>query len=392
MEIEVYLEPINERSIGFDFQSEPDSRLGHVIDVYRLENGFPDYTQANIALIGVPEDRSCQGNAGSASAPNEIRTPLYHLFSGFQNPKIVDLGNIKPGNEINDTYFALTEVINGLLEYHVLPIVIGGSQDLTRAIYQAFERRKRVINIAAIDSRFDMGNENSPLNSKTYLSKIIMQQPNYLFNYTNIGYQTYFVDQDSIELMDKLFFDVFRLGTIHNNIFESEPLLRSADLLSIDIAAVRQSDSPACEHASPNGFSGEELCQMTRFAGMSDKLSVVGFFEYNPILDNNHQSAHLFAQAIWYLIDGYYGRKKELLSANKEQFVKYFVSIQDGAYDIVFYKSKKSDRWWMEVPYPQDKKDRYERHYLVPCSYKDYETACQEDIPERWWQALKKMV
>ncbi len=46
----------------------------------------------------------------------------------------------------------------------------------------------------------------------------------------------------------------------------------------------------------------------------------------------------------------------------------------------------------MEVPYPQDKKDRYERHYLVPCSYKDYETACQEDIPERWWQAMKKMV
>ncbi len=392
MEIEIYLEPLNERALGFDFQSKNDSRLGFVIDSYRANQFFPDFSSADIAFIGVPEDRNCCGNAGTATAPNEIRTQLYQLYSGFQNCKIVDLGNIKPGETVNDTYFALTEVVNVLLEYNVLPVIIGGSHDLTWPIYQAFEKRKRVINIAAIDSKFDLGNEDEPLTSKSYLSKIILQQPNYLFNYTNIGYQTYFVDQDSIDLMGKLYFDVFRLGAIHNQIFESEPLLRSADFVTVDMSAVRFSDSPACEHGSPNGFSGEELCQMTRFAGMSDKLSVIGFFEYNPMLDNNHQSSLLVAQSIWYLIDGFYGRKKELLSANKDQFIKYYVSIQDGAYDIVFYKSKKSDRWWMEVPYPQERKDRYERHYLVPCSYKDYEVACQDDIPERWWQALKKMI
>ncbi len=392
MEIEVYLEPLNERTLGFNFQSRVDNQLGHIIESNRVGTLFPDYKQANIAIIGVPEDRNCLGNAGSASAPNDIRTLFYKLYSGFSNPKIVDLGNIIPGATVDDTYFALTEVVNALLEYHVLPIVLGGSQDLSWAIYKAFEKRKRVINIAAIDSMFDLGNEDEPLTSKSYLNKIILQQPNYLFNYTNIGYQTYFVDPDSIELMNKLYFDIFRLGEIHNSVFESEPMLRSADFLTIDLSAVRLSDSPACEHGSPNGFSGEELCQMTRFAGMSDKLAVVGFFEHNPILDNNHQSALLVAQAMWYLIDGYFGRKKELLSANKEQFIKYFVSIQNGTYDIVFYKSKKSDRWWMEVPYPIEKKERYERHYLVPCSYKDYEIACQEDIPDRWWQALKKMV
>ncbi len=392
MEIEVYLEPLNERTLGFDFDSNKRNQLGHIVEINRSQATFPNYKEANIAIVGVPEDRNCAGNAGSAEAPNDIRTMFYKLFSGFPNPKIVDLGNIIPGESVTDTYFALTEVVNTLLEYHVLPIVIGGSQDLSWAIYKAFEKRKRVINIAAIDSMFDLGSEDDDLSSKSYLNKIILQQPNYLFNYTNIGYQTYFVDSDSIDLMDKLYFDIFRLGEIHNNVFESEPMLRSADFLTLDISAVRLSDSPACEHGSPNGFSGEELCQMMRFAGMSDKLSIVGFFEYNPILDNNHQSAHLIAQAMWYLIDGYYGRKKELMSANKDQFIKYFVSIQNGTYDIVFYKSKKSDRWWMEVPYPPEKKDRYERHYLVPCSYKDYEIACQEDIPERWWQALKKMV
>jgi arginase family enzyme len=392
MDIEVYLEPINVRSVGFDFQSNEDSRLGHVINVFHTDSLFPNFSDADIAIIGVPEDRNCAGNAGSSEAPNEIRTLLYQLYSGHSKSKIVDLGNIKRGNTVNDTYFALSEVMFVLLEFNVFPLIIGGSQDLTWAMYNAYEKHKRVINIAAIDSRFDLGTEDDPMTSKSYLSKIILAQPNFLFNYTNIGYQTYFVDQDSIDLMDKLYFDIFRLGNIHNTINEAEPLLRSADLLTVDISAVRQSDAPASEHASPNGFSGEELCQMTRFSGMSDKLSSAGFFEFNPILDNNHQTAHLVAHAIWYLIDGFYSRKNDSLKVNKDNFIKYFVSIQNGTYDIVFYKSKKSDRWWMEVPYPMERKERYERHYLVPCSYRDYEIACQEDIPDRWWQALKKMV
>jgi len=392
MEINIYLEPINEKSIGFDFQLQPKSKIGHKIDIYRTGKNFPKYSKADIAIIGVPEDRNCAGNAGSASAPNYIRTYLYKLYSGANKIKIVDLGNLKPGNKVEDTYFALTELINNLLELNILPIIIGGSQDLTYAMYKAYEKRKRVINIAAIDSRFDLGTDNEPLTSKSYLSKIILQQPNYLFNYTNIGYQTYFVEQDAIELMDKLYFDIYRLGIARNAISEIEPMVRNADLLTIDISSVKQSEAPACEHSSPNGFAGEELCQIARYAGMSDKLTSVGFFEFNPMLDNNGQTAHLVAQAIWYFIDGFYARKNDMPSANKENFIKYFVSTQNSEYDIIFYKSKKSDRWWMEVPYPSDKKSRYDRHYLVPCSYHDYEIACQEDIPDRWWQALKKMV
>ena len=58
--------------------------------------------------------------------------------------------------------------------------------------------------------------------------------------------------------------------------------------------------------------------------------------------------------------------------------------------EIVFYKSNRSERWWMEVPNPNNKV-RYQKHHLVPCSYKDYETALREEMPERWWQAFQKI-
>ena len=47
---------------------------------------------------------------------------------------------------------------------------------------------------------------------------------------TNIGYQTYYNTQDSIDLINKLHFDSYRLGEIRQNIEEVEPSLRNARL------------------------------------------------------------------------------------------------------------------------------------------------------------------
>ena len=166
-------------------------------------------------------------------------------------------------------------------------------------------------------------------------------------------------------------------------------VIRNADIFTFDISAIRQSDAPGNAYASPNGFFGDEACQVARYAGMSDKLSSAGFYEVNPSRDNG-QTAHLTAQMIWYFIDGYYNRKKDMPVSNKSGFIKYNVALKQGEQELVFYKSKKSERWWMDVPYPSEKA-RYHRHHLVPCSYKDYETACSDEMPERWWQAFQKL-
>ncbi len=389
--ISLFFEPVSPAFIPEDGTAY-HGQLGSIIDIHSEKSGFPALNGIDIAILGVCEDRKSFSNKGAAMAPDCIRENLYKLFQGPHKIKIADLGNIKSGHEVDDTYFAVKTVISELLKEKIIPVLIGGTQDLTFANYQAYEDLGQIINIATIDSSFDLGTAEQEINSKAFLNKIIVHQPNFLFNYTNLGYQTYFVDQDAIDLMGKLYFDVYRLGAIRSNIEEVEPFVRNADMVSFDISAIRQSDAPGNGSASPNGFYGEEACQIVRYAGMSDKLSSIGFYEANPSLDRGGQTSLLVAQMIWYFIDGFYNRKHDFPLIEKDDYIKYRVFIHDHKYEIVFYKSKKSDRWWMEVPCPTNLKSKYERHYLIPCSYRDYQVALKEEMPDRWWQVYQKLM
>ncbi len=391
MDISVYFEPIQVKDINVSEEIRP-GKIGDIIHYYSDERNFPSLENIDIAIIGVIEDRNSLNNQGTSTAPDKVRDFFYKLYHGNYKVRIADLGNIKRGFEVEDTYFAVKTVVSDLLKSHIIPVIIGGSQDITFANYLAYESLGQIINIASVDSCFDIGNADQKINSKAYLNKIITHQPNYLFNYTNIGYQTYFIDQDAIELMSKLYFDFYRLGFVRANMEEVEPLVRNADLMTIDISSIRQSDAPGNANASPNGFYGEEACQITRYAGLSDKLTSIGFYELNPIFDISGQTSHLVAQMIWYFVDGFYNRKQDSPLKEKKSYLKYRVSIKNHKYEIVFYKSKKSDRWWMEVPCPANLKSKYERHYLVPCSYKDYQTALNEEMPDRWWQVYQKLM
>jgi len=344
-----------------------------------------------IAIIGVNEDRKAVNNKGCGLGPDFVRNKLYQLFQSVKKTTIADLGNIVSGNSVEDTYFALSTVIGELVKRNIVPVIIGGSQDLTYANYCAYEDIEQTINMVVVGPTFDLGVAGNELNSESYLSKIILHQPNYLYNYSNIGYQSYFVDQNALELMDKLFFDVYRLGYVQHNIQEVEPIVRNADLLSFDIGAIRQSDAPGNKNTSPNGFYGEEACQIVRYAGLSDKLTSIGFYELNPEFDNFQQTSHLVAQMIWYFIDGFNHRKEDFPIGDISKCAKYHVSIHDNKHEIIFYKSKKSDRWWMSIPYPDGMGQKFERHHLIPCSYADYEKACKDDLPERWLLAFQKL-
>lgn len=364
---------------------------GKIINAYIKGGEFPELQNIQLAIIGVEEDRKAFNNEGCGLAADYVRENLYKLFQGNYAAKIADLGNIRKGNSIDDSYFAVTDAIAELLKKNIIPIVIGGSQDLTYCNYLAYQKMEQTINIVAVDSSFDIGDGDKELDSQSYLSKIILHKPNILFNFSNVGYQSYFVEQNSMELMNKLYFDTHRLGQVRQNMEDVEPIVRNADLLSFDISAIRQCDAPGNGNASPNGFYGEEACRITRYAGMSDKLSSIGFYEINPAFDTNKQTAHLVAQMIWYFIDGFYNRKQDYPIVDKSEYTKYRVSLKDHEHEIVFYKSNKSDRWWMDVPYPVNHQIKFERHHMVPCSYSDYATACNDEMPDSWWQTYQKL-
>lgn len=391
MELDHYFQPIEIDWIE-PLQNTGRQRIGDLVKAYGPETDFPDPLQFNLAFIGVPEERGTATNKGCAQAPDKVRHHLYRLFAHWNQVSICDLGNLKNGHNLDDTYFALKEVISHLVRNQVIPVIIGGSQDLTFANYLAYQNIGRVINIAAVDPMFDLGHDEHELNSHSYLSRIILHQPNFLFNYTNIGYQTYFVDQDSLQLMKNLYFDVFRLGNVRANMAEVEPMVRNADILTIDLASIRHSDAPASKQSSPNGFYGEEMCQICRYAGMSDKLTSIGFYELNPALDQQGQSAFLFAEMIWYFIDGFSNRQHDFPEKSGEDFVKFTVQVETFAEELVFLKSKKTNRWWMVVGMKDIVGRKYQRHQYVPCSYDDYQMALSQEIPDRWWKVQQKLM
>lgn len=388
-----FLSPVNTDSLtpknGFY-----TSHLGEKIEIYRVDFPDLDNNQYDIAIVGVLEDRNAIKNEGAALGPDYFRAKFYELNEGNYNSRIIDLGNIKPGHKVSDTYIALKLVVAELIKKNILPVVIGGGQDLTYPQFMAYEELEQKVDLLVIDSHFDL-DENADgtieTTSFSYLNKIFLHEPNFLFNFSNMGYQTYFVSQDSLKVMDKLYYDVHRLGDFANGINISEPIIRNANMISFDISAIRSSDAGANSNASPNGFYGEDACQICRYAGMNDKLSSIGFYEFNPAFDQNGQTALLLAQMVWYFIEGFYNRKNEFPMLPKSQYITYRANLKDGSHELVFVKSKKSDRWWMQVPYPTGL-SKNERHHLVPCRYEDYQLANSGEMPDLWWRTYQKLI
>lgn len=371
------------------------SHLGVKINCYTTSFPDLDENKPDIAIIGVMEDRNSVNNSGCGLGPDYIRERLFELNEGAYTTKIVDLGNIRQGASITDTYIALKTVVNELLKKDILPIIIGGGQDLTYAQYIAYENLEQKVDVVVVDSKFDLNDdsyyENIETTSESYLNRIFLHEPNYLFNFSNLGYQTYFVSQDSLRVMDKLYFDVNRLGELSGQMQNIEPIIRNASMVSFDVSAIRSSDAVGNANATPNGFFGHEACQICRYAGFNDKLTSIGFYEFNPAYDNNGQTATLLAQMIWYFMDGFYNRKKDFPLHPRSQYLIYKTSLKHEDQELVFVKSKKSDRWWMQVPYPNNG-SKNERSHLVPCRYEDYNIAVSGEMPDLWWRTYQKLI
>src|SRR6201991_2168120 len=134
------------------------SHLGEKIS--HFSDSFPDLDKkTDIAIIGVMDDRNAVNNPGCALGPDYVREKLYQLFEGAYKTKIVDLGNIRQGATITDTYFAVKTVVNELIKKNILPIIIGGGQDITYAQYMAYEELEQKVDLVIIDPRFDLDDD-----------------------------------------------------------------------------------------------------------------------------------------------------------------------------------------------------------------------------------------
>lgn len=361
--------------------------LGKKLKLHTKADGLPDLDGIKIAIIGVLENRNDVNYSDSAVNLDNIRKVFYNLFPGNWHTSVADLGDILKGDSVEDTYFALKATITVLLEKEIIPVILGGSQDLTYPNYRAYDGFLPMVNVVNVDSNFDLGDSTLPIKNNSYLGKIILEQPYNLFNYSTIGYQTYFNSQEEIDLMEKLYFEAYRLGEVSNAINLVEPVMRDAHIVSVDLKAVKASELSSNQKYSPNGLDGKEICAIARYAGISNKVSSFGVYEYQHSKDD-HVTAMLVAQMIWYFVEGVNCRVAEDPLNDDKNYQKFNVLIEDE--ELIFYKSIKTGRWWIEIPFLPEVNNKLKKHTLLPCMHEDYVDATQGIVPERWYKAYKK--
>jgi len=358
------------------------SNVGSDVDFLSQDVNIEDY---DFAIVGVKEIRG-QTEEKRKVDVESIKSELYKLCRANWKTSIIDLGYIEAGEQISDTYFALKKLTNLILSKKVVPIILGGSQDLSFSQYRAYDGVKYMINIANIDAKFDLGDSNQTMNHYSYLSHMIVEKPYNLFNYSNLGYQTFLNSQEEITLLEKMFFEAYRLGDIVNDIQKSEPILRDADMVTLDVRSI-EARSLGERGLNINGFNNREICGLARYAGISDKVSSFGIYELQYLKEEH--SKKLLAQVLWYFVEGFNYRLNEKEDINNPNFIKYQVPIDEEI--LVFYESTLSGRWWIEIPSNfKGVNNKLKQHTLLPCDKENYLMACDQQLPERWIKAKQK--
>ena len=339
-----------------------------------------DKLKYDVAFLGVPDE----GSTNQFEAADQIRQQFFSLASLSNSLNIVDLGNIKKGHSFKDTCYAISEIVAITLEKNILVILIGGASKYNLGSYLAFEKNQIPMNMVSVDSMMNK-DKIHPIVSKE-LNINNLSDSLAIFNFINIGYQSYFVEKEFIDFINDSYYEAYRLGFVRANLLEMEPCLRDTNLINFSLNAIKYSDAPGAGNSSPNGLTGEEACQIAFYAGHSNRVRSFGLSDFSPQNDFHFTTAKLSAQIIWYFLEGYSSSIYEEPDTTPENFTKFIIHLDQTNQNIAFFKSNLTNRWWMEIKYEEDN-----RNILLSCSETDYEVACHQGMPERWWRTFQRI-
>lgn len=322
---------------------------------------WDDLTRFSVAILGV-EDGS-----GSRSL-SSIRSYFYKLYA-HSKLSLIDLGDIP--NDIA----VVTECLEKLLKTNTLVVLLNPSSAVLSDMYARAVNVSKDLAIASVAAGIPIAE----------LSGFFAAADPKLSRYAALGYQTYFADPQHLKLLTKQGYEHMRLGVIRNKIIGAEPILRDTHILNIDMNAVRFSDGGTAQLASPNGLYAEELCQLAWYAGKGESLCLCAVSGIDGE-EFSETSAHLIAQTVWHLIDGFAVRKKELPTG--ENIKRFIVDRGKEGEEMVFFQSSVTGRWWMGIPVMGEELDGY---MAIACTYDDYLKASDHEIPDRWLFYYQKL-
>jgi len=382
MSLELLVPVEKETLLGMSFL--PKQVLGNKIQLHTHSSGLPELKGLHVALIGLQDYRN-SFFPNTQYDVNAFRKEFYALYPGNWTLNIADLGDLPNGSTVQDTYYAIKEIGYHLKQMNIVPIFIGGSHDMIFPLYQVYQDFKQLVNMVSVDRSFDFSQEDELISGRSYMSRIIMDKPNILFNYTNIGFQNYYCAIEEKDLMNKLYFDGCRLGEVLDNVASTEPIFRDADIVGLDLKCLSWQATADPLKGVPNGIDSRTICALSRYAGISDRVSFLGIYE----IPSTPMTDQLLSQIVWYFLEGYALRFDEYPVAVNQGFLKYTVTLSNQT--LVFYKSEKSQRWWLELTNDSHLNNKSKKATLLACTEKDYQSATHDNVPERWYNAVRRM-
>ena len=370
-----YFSPVKFEIIDY-VNNLDNNQLGSKLKINGRDN-LNSFESLDIVIFSVNEYRFNSAIRKSFNANKDFRKKLYSLYYGNWDLNIYDFGDLENGNLVSDTQFALSKILEFFSKNKILVITIGGSQNLLFDIYSSLKETLQKINLVSVDNKIDFSN-----NNESFLHKIIMDENNKLANFSNIGYQKHLTSVPENKLLDKMYFESINLGKIKSNVAEAEPVLRDSDIVSFNINSVKAGELNNA-HQYPNGLSSYELCSLSRFSGLSSRVNIVSYFENWDLSIMNS----LLAESTWYVIDGYATRINENPLNDSNDFIYYHIELDN--YKFKFYRSKLSDRWWVE--FLNDEIISIEKD-IISCTFDDYNNCKNSVIPERILTRLKNKI
>ena len=334
----------------------------------------------SVAILGVPEGRGSH-NQDVAEGTDAIRLQLYSLATFPSEMDIVDLGNIKCGNQPRDTYAAVKIVSEELSALGIRLLILGGSQELTVPFISGANREASELVI--VDDRIDNSENTKSAADERFINMLPVGT-----SVSLIGGQSYFIGEQWHDLLaEGSNGEILSLGEIRADFRELEPMIRKADMVSFDFGSMKASEAPGQYRLSPNGLTGEEACQIAWYCGISTTPAWFALFGYSPKADPANLGAMMAAQISWYFINGVSKRLDEEPVDEATNFEHYRVTVDGLEEPIAFLVHPISRRWWMEVP----SEDCTLFPFRIPCSKKDYKKACKNEISEKWWKYFNKI-
>jgi len=379
-------------SLSLFFDPIPDELVPSVMDTKALYwmmdvylHTFPKTKGKKFVLIGVPYNIEELENPDYSSA-NAVRYELYRLARTALPCDIIDLGNLRIGHNSEETLKRLAEVIDYFSKEQTLVINIGGQQVYTLAQVRGCHYEKEGLRLAIIDAKSDMDEHPFASLNERWLNHLLVHNTESVHEASLVGYQAHLCHPEHIDILKNMAFSMLRLGLIKEDTLNAEPIMRNADILSMDVSSIHAADLPAQSNKKPFGLSATEACQLCWYAGYAPFLNSAGFYGYQANLDSDGYSAQALATIIWYLIEARLYRVDDAIFENTSHYYEFVVRLSEDQ-TISFLKSKISSRWWFKA---HNASNPLQRLDVIACNEEIYDAACNGEIPLEYLMALER--